>query len=41
MEKLGFQRLTSTHKEKYNFIEEPVEVYEYKCLKEDFLKNLE
>ena len=41
MEKLGFKRLQTTHKEKYTFIEEPIEVYEYQCLKTDFLKGKE
>ena len=29
MEKLGFKRLETTHKNKYYFVEEPVESYEY------------
>ena len=29
MEKLGFKRLDTTHKNKYFFVEEPVESYEY------------
>ena len=37
MEKLGFQRLKSTHFEKYTFVEDEVEVYEYECSKNDFL----
>ena len=39
MEKLGFKRLKTTHYEKYTFVEEKVKVYEYKCTKNDFLKE--
>ena len=40
MERLGFKRLEKTHFVHYTFIEEDVEVYEYECTKEDFLKTV-
>ncbi len=40
MEKLGFQRLKTTHFVKYTLIKDPVEVYEYQCKRKDFLKEI-
>ena len=39
MEKLGFKKLPTTHYVKYTLIDEEVEVYEYECTKNDFLKE--
>ena len=36
MEKLGFKRLETTHKNKYYFIEEELDSYEYELTKEEF-----
>ena len=39
MEKLGFKRQKTTHMEKYTFLDNPIEVYEYIGTKKDFLKE--
>ena len=36
MEKLGFKRLETTHKNKYYFVEEEVDSYEYELTKEEY-----
>ena len=36
MEKLGFKRLETTHKNKYFFVEEELDSYEYELTKEEF-----
>lgn len=36
MEKLGFKRLETTHKNKYYFVEEKVDSYEYELTKEEY-----
>lgn len=37
MEKLGFKRLKTTHKNKYTFVDELVDSYEYELNKKDFI----
>ena len=36
MEKLGFKRLETTHKNKYYFVEEKLDSYEYELTKEEY-----